>query len=410
MKCPSCSAGLSAEQMLGDDCPFCGVALPHAAEAIKETAELRELLRDRDGNGVPDVFDAMGSAVFRKGTAKDLPEGFILPGESAQEAIEVSNPWVSLVFVLLVFVLIGVGLAFDPEDPLSLGLSDFDYVRDFCMVTANDDEVLDLALLASGPDPDDLRLGFVDGATGDFLYRSERMGKLEQLFCLSPSRLATLHSSGELRQHDVANPEVLRSHQLPEDLERFGVGEGCLRLLLGGGQLLDLSLGAGPAFGCPPRSELAQRTDTPKSVLGLLEGQATLEDSTASLRLTSRPTGLARLQLQYSAVNGPSWERELDLVRPNIFAAMAWSSDSIFLWGSERGAEGEGMLLVLDRSGTEQGRFEIGGDGIEIIDSLYWTGSSLIVAGASTVRSVNPESGKVDWSIGPTDWTFEPRD
>ena len=63
MKCPTCSAGLSAEQMLGDNCPFCGVALPHAAEAIKETAELRELLRDRDGNGVPDIFDSMGSGL-----------------------------------------------------------------------------------------------------------------------------------------------------------------------------------------------------------------------------------------------------------------------------------------------------------------------------------------------------------
>ena len=71
MNCTGCGKPLSVEELLGDNCPYCDVALPHRVEAIKESAKVKEILRDSDGDGVPDVLE--GTALDPKNQAKAGP-------------------------------------------------------------------------------------------------------------------------------------------------------------------------------------------------------------------------------------------------------------------------------------------------------------------------------------------------
>ncbi len=63
MQCTNCGASLSAEQLSGRDCPYCGTALPTQVRAAEKVAEVEQLLADRNGNGIPDVFEGMMAGV-----------------------------------------------------------------------------------------------------------------------------------------------------------------------------------------------------------------------------------------------------------------------------------------------------------------------------------------------------------
>ncbi len=59
MQCTQCGHALSAAELAGADCPYCGTVLPHRARAAEKAAVVEQMLADRDGNGVPDVFEAL---------------------------------------------------------------------------------------------------------------------------------------------------------------------------------------------------------------------------------------------------------------------------------------------------------------------------------------------------------------
>lgn len=63
MQCTRCGHALSAAELAGADCPYCGTVLPHRARAAEKAAVVEQMFADRDGNGVPDVFEAAAPGI-----------------------------------------------------------------------------------------------------------------------------------------------------------------------------------------------------------------------------------------------------------------------------------------------------------------------------------------------------------
>ena len=57
MQCTGCGKSLSTDELRGENCPYCETALPHRSQAIANAASVKELLRDDNQDGVPDILE-----------------------------------------------------------------------------------------------------------------------------------------------------------------------------------------------------------------------------------------------------------------------------------------------------------------------------------------------------------------
>src|SRR5688500_18128299 len=93
MTCRQCGATLKAEELRKEDCPYCGSVLPHVAQAVEQVEVVKQMLADRDGNGIPDAFEGVVA-----GGARAL----------AQPAIKVAKVGRTVAAVITVVVLLAV--------------------------------------------------------------------------------------------------------------------------------------------------------------------------------------------------------------------------------------------------------------------------------------------------------------
>jgi len=54
--CSHCGSNLSAADLMGTSCRYCGTALPHQVRAAQQVAVVNQMLADRNGDGIPDAF------------------------------------------------------------------------------------------------------------------------------------------------------------------------------------------------------------------------------------------------------------------------------------------------------------------------------------------------------------------
>lgn len=59
MSCGHCGANLSQEDMHQPKCRFCGTVLAHYARAAEKVAVVNAMMRDANGNGIPDALEGM---------------------------------------------------------------------------------------------------------------------------------------------------------------------------------------------------------------------------------------------------------------------------------------------------------------------------------------------------------------
>ncbi|MEM9692526.1 MAG: hypothetical protein AAGA56_08280 [Myxococcota bacterium] len=59
LNCRECGALITEAELSKKSCPYCGAILPHVADAKVKAELAKELLADRNGDGVPDMFEAV---------------------------------------------------------------------------------------------------------------------------------------------------------------------------------------------------------------------------------------------------------------------------------------------------------------------------------------------------------------
>ncbi len=88
MNCEHCGRNLTADEMRGESCRYCGTVLPHRARAMEKAAVVKEILADADGDGIPDIMQQLGSA---GGGAQVLSSGVVVTSSTTTTATVTSG-------------------------------------------------------------------------------------------------------------------------------------------------------------------------------------------------------------------------------------------------------------------------------------------------------------------------------
>lgn len=57
--CNNCGKPFTTDDLRGTHCKYCGTLLAHHARAQQQVAVVKEMLADRNGNGIPDAFEGL---------------------------------------------------------------------------------------------------------------------------------------------------------------------------------------------------------------------------------------------------------------------------------------------------------------------------------------------------------------
>jgi hypothetical protein len=57
--CTNCGKPFTTDDLRGTNCRFCGTLLAHHARAQQQVAVVQQMMVDRNGNGIPDVYEGL---------------------------------------------------------------------------------------------------------------------------------------------------------------------------------------------------------------------------------------------------------------------------------------------------------------------------------------------------------------
>jgi hypothetical protein len=393
MKCVNCNAGLSADHMRGQDCPFCGTALPHQAQAIEATATIKELLRDEDGDGIPDIVGGL-----RRSTQ-----------HSEARSTESSRPasgfrrWirVSVSFLLFTAFVVYV-LAYSPGDPLGLGARDLATFTQFCLVDVNGDTTGDVVAYAPGQEDLGARLVFLDGRDGTILWKSERKIGANRLECLGEDRVLLSFGDFHSEFYAVSSPQESLSLSHGDNLHSFGYEKDCLTIKSDDEGLRSFSLPSGASSDCRVR-DLTRRGTRPKNFLGSLNKTASSELGGSTVTLRQRAKGSPVLTVGLRSETERSWTTPLAFVAPHSASAIALTPTRALVWAAAPGKPNDVSLVALDRStGGQVQAIRFPQPGAAMLHFFTWNGEHLMIGFMGGLHAVDPVNGETVWDKGAT--------
>jgi hypothetical protein len=391
MKCSNCSAALNAEQMRGQDCPFCGIALKHRADAIKSTAKLKEMLRDSDGDGVPDIFGD-----------KQSIQGRINRQKAAQNATSVSPRAATLMAAAFFLSALGAGLYFDRSDPLSLGAHDLSLLTKACMVQANGDETLDVAVFAHGSSYDGARIALFDGKDGSQLFKSERLEGAAGLVCLDESAFLVHFSDFRQQIYQPAKPEEVLEFVGTDSVQHAGRWRDCIGVKTADGASQSYSLSAGKKSECEvPTLQFIHHLAP--NVMSLTGDEVRWKRAGVHANLTITKPGTPRLKVEYRGEDEARWETQLDFSKPTFATAIDTFPGRVMVWGASLGKQDECFLVALDdATGEVVYTVPFPQPMANSIQFFLWNGDFLLVGFGGGLWAIDPETGEKAWTLGST--------
>jgi hypothetical protein len=97
LRCPTCGANLTPQDMAKPNCTYCKTVLPHHARAAQQVAVVNQMMQDRNGNGIPDAFEGLianapHGQVHLIGTSVHMGPGQGMPGAPPMMGMPGVNP------------------------------------------------------------------------------------------------------------------------------------------------------------------------------------------------------------------------------------------------------------------------------------------------------------------------------
>lgn len=396
MQCSNCNAGLSAEQMRGDDCPFCGTALPHQAEAIKTGATIKELLRDSDGDGIPDIAAGLGRRV-------DSNPETDFGGLERATAAATRPGWRQALPAVLVFAAILVAaLVFSADDPLGTGLRDLRTLTQECLVDANGDGVLDVAAYAPGLADKGAHVVLLDGLDGKVLWKSDAQPGAARLDCLGDGWLLLSFGDFHSELFHAVTPGKTVALRGSDALHSFGRNADCLTIKTDDGESSSYTLPSGAPSDCRVRG-LTRRGEAPNNHLEAGRKSATDTQEGTSATLTKRSKGSPILTVELRGNQGDNWTSSLPFVAPTFSSAVALTKGQVFVWGAPPGKRADVVLIGLNRKNGEQHLTRpFPQPGTTILNFFEWNGKHLLVGFMGGLHAIDPVTGETAWTKGST--------
>jgi len=390
MKCNNCNAALSADQMRGEDCPFCGVALQHRAEAIKAAARVKEILRDSDGDGVPDVFGDAESIQARADQQAELEESK-------------ANPRAAVIACVFIFLLVGgLGLFFDTNDPLKLGTQDLKQLTEKCVVQSNGDETLDVAVFAQGTNYDGARIVIYDGKDGSQLFKSQRLENASGMHCFDESTFLVRFSDFRQQIYLPSQPEESLEFLGSDAIRSLGKWRDCVTVQTTDGASQSYSLARGEISDCEV-ADLKQVHISAPNMLRSAKKKVGWKRGSVRTSLATVEQGSPRLRVTYKGEGETSWEKTLDFLKPNGSSAIETFPGRVMLWGASLGKRDECFLIALDdKTGEQIYAVPFAQPFAPHLSFFSWNGDHLLVGFGGGLWAIDPATGETVWKRGTT--------
>lgn len=268
-------------------------------------------------------------------------------------------------------------------------------VREVCLVDANGDTTLDVAVLRA--DGDVLVPQLFDGTTGSSTWRGDSIPSGTKLLCSGHHVVLALEdfNTRVIDARAPATPLVVRGSDVTRSVR---AGTGCLDLVGADDSHLSVAVDGSNATACPTeRPRAADRSHYGPGILGMTDHEIDLHEGTDTLQLTSRRHGTEMLSVRL----GERAPAQLTTLKTCSFtSAIAANPTMVFLQGCAPGPDQGAVAVGLRRPDLgEMWRVSIGESPANSIRWFSWNGSALIVEAQGAVYAYDGTTGATLWSV-----------
>lgn len=435
--CTNCGAQLLAENLNQPGCPYCGAALPHELRARERAQLVKQLLEDKNHDGIPDAFEPLLNAA-QHGQVRaqqpvrlaPTPRPATPPGYAGHRATPLARASAAqkkrgsgcVVFMALLGVLVaGAGTAavlflssadtqslvtgpvgkttVGSQSPQTSPKSSWSASAPGCPIDANGDGVDDHVGMSSEPNQPDA-VTVVDGATGKILHAGKSYPQSSEAYCLDERWYVVAQPNFTLDFYDARNPEAPVSISARDKLSEFGMGDGCAAFKTADGTSAGVTLPGGTSTAC--KAEPMHRIyDAPPGLLGLTTKSGAVTVGRRVYTLTKRQQGTEILTVTVTQGKREIWSKELPYASATFSSAIAVAGNKIVLWAAEPANRRVGILVGLDeKTGKQLYAKPQGQLTSNSIQYIGYNGRYVVVAWSSGLFAYDPNTGEVAWHLG----------
>ena len=419
MKCTNCGAGLSTDMLRQENCPYCGVAGPTSAKAVEHAAKVKELLRDADGDGIPDVVQgsnlagdvqvnvqdgARVSIVTQHSSTQTVVEDSPSPGvppsrplADHSEATTKGGGKTRLLLLALGLALAG-GLLHLKGGISSVFLGQVDPKA--CLIDANEDGVLDVAV-GTGSPGGKRRATVLDGTNGHVLWKGQSRAQQTRVHCLSDDWFLF---GGQDFDFDLIQVKGDRSTvnevKGSDTLSSFGLGNDCIAYTTADGSSGVAGLESSKPSDCPTErmhtiyEQSAGVTDTSSN-----SSAVTVDNRSYTLGV--RPRGTQMLRVNVEEDGTPVWSKELNYIKPTFSSGLAVAEGVVAVWGADPVDSQKTYLVGLDaNTGEKLYARKYADTASSSVGFFAYNGRHLLIQWWGSLKAFDIRTGKRVWTAG----------
>jgi len=396
------------------------VALPHREAAIAQAAAVKELLRDSDGDGVPDILEgthlapqnrAKMAADMSAAVAEQIKQNERKPAGKANSAL----------VVLVVFLLTGIGgyLVYRAESkdteapsrtetpPVAAGATAMEkpaekprrLIRDVCLLDANGDDVQDLMVLFRSQEK--AIPGLWDGKDGSEIWSGTPYDEHVNIACLDEHWFVVATESFQLHffhSRELGAPVRVKGADKLRAIQR---GTGCVAFKTADRTRASVGLPSGMAQPCPTQGRMPRLTDAVSGVMPLSKKQTATTAGGVDYTLTTRKSGTPMLIVTAAKGKTTLWTKELAVRKPTYSAAIAVGDGVVAVIGSVMPHRDKVVLVGLKTSdGSPLYEVPLAERQTDHLNFMAYNGHGLVMFFGSKLQQRDISNGQLLWGKG----------
>lgn len=268
-----------------------------------------------------------------------------------------------------------------------------------CLLDANGDGVSDIVGLTGESERNQPTV--VDGASGQVLFRSPPLGKVEQLGCLGAHGFFAVEGNFQVDFFTARSPWGKTAVMARDKVSAYGVGPGCVQLRTDDGTTQGLQLPSGVATTCPVTNLRRYYGFDEPGMMGLTDKSTELTVGTRKYRMTVRPSGTEILTLRLTDGAQQIWVKELPYATCTFGAAIAVGAGKILLWAALPAERSKGLLVGLDEAtGNQVYEIPVPDSVSNSPEFFKFNGKYVLAVNWGALRAYEPTTGAEAWRVG----------
>ena len=417
MQCTGCGKSLSTEELRGENCPYCETALPHRSEAIANAASIKELLRDANQDGVPDVLEGTHLDPRNQPKKVEISEEDLAFLRSKESATSSSNAWVVVFVLILVAGAIGAVFFMEETKEAEQSVRSTEsktnssstspakhkpariYVRDVCLLDANGDSAADiLASTGSGEAP---VIRILNGTNGQTLWASKPYDTRVDIACIDEHWFVVAQQTFQLDFYNSRQLGPPIRVMASDRLRAIQMGDGCVAFKTADRKKAGVALPSGMTQKCATSGRMPRLSDSVPGIMALTEHRTQAKADGTIYKLSHRKNGTPMLIVTATKDKKTLWKKELSVRKPTFAAAIAVGDGVVAVVGSVVPHRDRAVLVGLKaEDGSPLYEVALGKSQADNMDFMYYNGEAIVMQHGVVLEGRNIETGHSVWRIG----------